>query len=77
VSQQVQPAIDQHGLRERSSVRAMEIEAYVDLACPRSYVGVRHLSDALASFKHQADVVVVWRSFHLDPLMGHSLALAS
>jgi predicted DsbA family dithiol-disulfide isomerase len=50
----------------------MEIEAFIDFICPRCYVAVRHLSDALAMFEHRDDVQIVWRSFQLDFLSGRS-----
>jgi predicted DsbA family dithiol-disulfide isomerase len=45
----------------------LEIEVFIDLICPRCYVAVRRLADALARFGHQVEVEVVWRSFQLAP----------
>lgn len=57
---------------ERASGASMKIEAFIDFICPRCYVAVRHLSDALAMFEHGDDVRIVWRSFQLDPIRGRS-----
>ncbi|HWF35612.1 MAG TPA: DsbA family protein [Solirubrobacteraceae bacterium] len=44
----------------------MEVEVFVDLICPHSYIAVRRLDAALAEFEDRADVEVIWRSFQLD-----------
>jgi predicted DsbA family dithiol-disulfide isomerase len=56
----------------RGPVGAMEIEAFIDLICPRCYIAVRHLSDALSMFAYRRDVRIVWRSFQLDAIAGCS-----
>ena len=50
----------------------MEVEAFIDLICPRCYIAVRYLSDALAMFEHRDDIRILWRSFQLDALSGRS-----
>jgi predicted DsbA family dithiol-disulfide isomerase len=50
----------------------MEVEAFIDFICPRCYLAVRYLSDALAMFEHSDHVRIVWRSFQLDVLSGSS-----
>jgi predicted DsbA family dithiol-disulfide isomerase len=45
----------------------MLVEIWSDIACPWCYVGKRRFEQALASFEHQDDVQVIWRSFELDP----------
>jgi predicted DsbA family dithiol-disulfide isomerase len=50
----------------------MDVEAFIDFICPRCYIAVRYLSDALAMFEHRDDVRIVWRSFQLDILSGRS-----
>ena len=67
-----QPAAGHVHRPERGSVGSMEIEAFIDFICPRCYIAVRHLSDALAMFEHRDDVRIVWRSFQLDVISGRS-----
>jgi predicted DsbA family dithiol-disulfide isomerase len=50
----------------------MEVEVFVDLACPHSYIAVRRLDQALARFEHGSLVNVVWRGFQLDPMCARS-----
>ena len=45
----------------------MKVEIWSDIACPWCYVGKRRFESALRQFEHADDVVVVWRSFELDP----------
>jgi predicted DsbA family dithiol-disulfide isomerase len=45
---------------------AMEVEVFMDLICPHSYIAVRRFDAALAQFEDRADVEVIWRSFQLD-----------
>jgi predicted DsbA family dithiol-disulfide isomerase len=57
---------------ERGPTGSMEVEAFIDFICPRCYIAVRYLSDALAMFEHRDDVRIAWRSFQLDVLSGRS-----
>lgn len=50
----------------------MEVEVFVDLICPHSYIAVRRLDQALARFEHGAVVDVIWRGFQLDPVRERS-----
>jgi len=50
----------------------MEVEVFVDLICPHSYIAVRRLEVALAQFEHGALVEVTWRGFQLDPFRARS-----
>jgi predicted DsbA family dithiol-disulfide isomerase len=50
----------------------MEVEVFVDVICPHSYLAVRRLDQALARFEHGAAVEVVWRSFQLDAVRARS-----
>lgn len=45
----------------------MRIEIWSDVVCPWCYIGKRRLERALATFGHDAEIEVVWRSFQLDP----------
>jgi predicted DsbA family dithiol-disulfide isomerase len=45
----------------------MRIEIWSDVVCPWCYVGKRRFERALAGFPHRDQVVVVHRSFQLDP----------
>jgi predicted DsbA family dithiol-disulfide isomerase len=45
----------------------MMIEIWSDVVCPWCYIGKRRFESALARFAHRDQVVVVWRSFELDP----------
>ncbi|HWF73252.1 MAG TPA: DsbA family oxidoreductase [Solirubrobacteraceae bacterium] len=53
-------------------MRAMEVEVFVDLICPHSYIAVRRLAVALAQFEHAGEVEVIWRGFQLDPTRARS-----
>ena len=44
----------------------MQIEIWSDVVCPWCYIGKRHLEEALRNFGGD-DVVLIWRSFQLDP----------
>jgi predicted DsbA family dithiol-disulfide isomerase len=50
----------------------MEVEVFVDLICPHSYIAIRRLDDALARFEHRDDVEVHWRGFQLDTVRERS-----
>jgi predicted DsbA family dithiol-disulfide isomerase len=41
----------------------MDVEAFIDFICPRCYIAVRYLSDALAMFEHRDDVRIVGAAF--------------
>jgi predicted DsbA family dithiol-disulfide isomerase len=43
----------------------VDIEIYSDVVCPWCYIGAAHLRTALSTF--DADVVLRWRPFQLDP----------
>jgi predicted DsbA family dithiol-disulfide isomerase len=45
----------------------MRIDIWSDLVCPWCYVGQRRFQRALDAFEHRARVVVVHRSFQLNP----------
>jgi predicted DsbA family dithiol-disulfide isomerase len=47
----------------------MRLEVWSDVICPWCYIGRRRLDKALAAYDHadEVEVVVVWRSFQLDP----------
>jgi predicted DsbA family dithiol-disulfide isomerase len=45
----------------------MQVEIWSDVVCPWCYIGKRRFESALASFEHEDEVEVVWRSFELDP----------
>jgi predicted DsbA family dithiol-disulfide isomerase len=48
-------------------MQPMAIEIWSDMVCPWCYIGKRRFESALARFAHRDQVVVVWRSFELDP----------
>lgn len=45
----------------------MQVDIWSDLVCPWCYLGKRRFEKALSTFAHRDDVVVVHRSFQLDP----------
>lgn len=45
----------------------MKVEIWSDIACPFCYIGKTKFQAALDQFEHQADVVVSYRTFQLDP----------
>jgi predicted DsbA family dithiol-disulfide isomerase len=45
----------------------MKVEIWSDVVCPWCYLGKRRFEKALASFEHNSDVELRWRSFELDP----------
>ncbi len=45
----------------------LTVEVWSDVVCPFCYIGKRELEAALSRFAHKDSVVVVWRSFELDP----------
>jgi predicted DsbA family dithiol-disulfide isomerase len=45
----------------------VQIEIWSDVVCPWCYIGKRRLEQALATFGHETEIEVVWRSFQLDP----------
>ena len=45
----------------------MTIEIWSDVVCPWCYIGKRRFEAALEQFAHRDQVVIVWRSFELDP----------
>lgn len=67
-----QLAADDSHRPERACGGSMEVEAFIDFICPRCYIAVRHLFDALAMFEHGDLVQIVWRSFQLDAMTGCS-----
>lgn len=50
----------------------MKVEAFIDLICPRCYLALHYLNDALAMFEHSAEVQIVYRGFQLEPARGRS-----
>lgn len=45
----------------------MQVEIWSDVVCPWCSIGKRRFESALAEFPHRDDVVVIYRSFELDP----------
>ena len=45
----------------------LTVEIWSDVVCPFCYIGKREFENALARFPHRDSVVVVWKSFELDP----------
>ena len=45
----------------------MKVEIWSDVVCPWCYIGKRRFETALAGFEHRDEVIVIWRSFQLDP----------
>ncbi len=45
----------------------LRVDVWSDIACPWCYIGKRRFEAALREFAHADEVVVVWRSFELDP----------
>ncbi len=45
----------------------LTVEIWSDVVCPFCYIGKREFESALAKFPHRDSVVVVWKSFELDP----------
>ena len=48
-------------------MHSMTVEIWSDIVCPWCYIGKRRFESALGRFAHRDQVVVVWRSFELDP----------
>ncbi|MEY2938921.1 MAG: hypothetical protein RL062_1510 [Bacteroidota bacterium] len=48
-----------------STLMAMEVHIWSDIACPFCYIGKRHLEKALEDFEENVDIH--WHSFQLDP----------
>jgi predicted DsbA family dithiol-disulfide isomerase len=48
-------------------MNTMKIEIWSDVVCPWCYIGKRRFETALGRFAHRDQVVIVWRSFELDP----------
>jgi predicted DsbA family dithiol-disulfide isomerase len=46
---------------------AMTVEIWSDILCPFCYIGKRRFENALAQFEGANEVVVIWRSFQLNP----------
>jgi predicted DsbA family dithiol-disulfide isomerase len=45
----------------------LTVEIWSDIVCPWCYIGKRRFESALASFAHQDEVEVTFRTFELDP----------
>jgi len=45
----------------------MQVEIYVDLACPWSYMGKRHFEWALAAFEREREISVILQPYLLGP----------
>ena len=45
----------------------MKVEIWSDVVCPFCYIGKREFENALSRFPQRDSVVVIWRSFELDP----------
>ena len=48
-------------------MNTIRIEIWSDVVCPWCYIGKRRFETALGRFAHRDQVVLVWRSFELDP----------
>jgi predicted DsbA family dithiol-disulfide isomerase len=55
------------GLRLPHVAAVMNIDIWSDVVCPWCYLGKKHFEHALESFDDHDDLVVVYRSFELDP----------
>ena len=55
--------------RDRSHAKrhGMKVEVFVDLICPRCYLALPRLNDALAMFEHGDEVQIVYRSSRSTP----------
>ncbi|MDH6283650.1 putative DsbA family dithiol-disulfide isomerase [Prescottella agglutinans] len=53
--------------QSRTTLPAVLIEVWSDIACPWCYVGKRRFASALAEFPQRERVSVVWRSYQLAP----------
>jgi len=45
----------------------MNVEIWSDVMCPFCYIGKRKFEKALSQFPHKDKVIVIWKSFQLDP----------
>ncbi len=52
-----------------STAKTMKIEIWSDVMCPFCYIGKRKFEAALEKFEGKDNVVVVWKSFQLNPDM--------
>lgn len=55
----------------------MRIDVWSDVVCPWCWLGKARLEKAIASFPHQSEVEVVFRSFELDPRTPKDLDIAT
>jgi predicted DsbA family dithiol-disulfide isomerase len=53
----------------------MQVDIWSDVVCPWCYLGKRRFEEALASFEHQDEVEVTYRSFELDPSVPKDVTL--
>jgi predicted DsbA family dithiol-disulfide isomerase len=49
------------------TINKMKVEVWSDIMCPFCYIGKRHYEKALAEFKDQNDIELIWKSYQLDP----------
>lgn len=49
----------------------MKVEIWSDVMCPFCYIGKRRFENALQQLLFRDEIVVVWKSFQLDPDMQH------
>ncbi|WP_026459341.1 DsbA family oxidoreductase [Schaalia vaccimaxillae] len=54
----------------------MHIDVWADVACPWSYLGIRHLRTALSEFEHRDEVEVVIHAYFLDPQLEGPLDIS-
>ena len=47
----------------------MKVEIWSDVMCPFCYIGKRKFEAALEKFDHKESIVIVWKSFQLNPAM--------
>ena len=45
----------------------MNVEIWSDVMCPFCYIGKRKFEKALEQFPHKDDIIIIWKSFQLDP----------
>lgn len=53
------------GIEIKSST--MTVEIWSDFACPFCYIGKRKFESALAKFKFDGEIDIVWKSYQLNP----------
>ncbi|QPK82063.1 DsbA family oxidoreductase [Schaalia sp. ZJ405] len=54
----------------------MHIDVWADIACPWSYLGIRHLRQALREFPQRDEVEVLLHAYFLDPELSEPLDIS-